>query len=274
MLEFIEKHRKVVNFCGYLWVIGLICSVILLSGDSGYKQNWSIKKEDTGILLDYGSKTVRIPVLNYHCINNKIFGVKDMFVSVKNFEKQMKFLKSKGYNTITFEELGRVDNKKLKRPIMITFDDGYKDNYTNAYPILKKYKLRATIFLITSMLGRKNYLNAAELHKMADVMDIESHTVHHKYLTRLTDEEIEYEAKNSQVYLEKLLNKNVTALAYPYGSYDEKVISVIKKYYKYGLATGYGKLHGMRERNYEIKRIGISNSTDIRSFKRLISYLT
>lgn len=274
MFKFIEKHKNVVNFCAFLWVIGLICLITLLSGDCVYKENWAVKKEDTGILLDNGSKTVRVPVLNYHCIDNNIFGVKDMFVSVENFEKQMKFLKSKGYNTITFEDLGRIGSIKLKRPIMITFDDGYKDNYTNAYPILKKYKLRATIFLITSMLGRKNYLNAEELHKMADVMDIESHTVHHKYLTRLTDEEIEYEVKNSQAYLEKLLNKNITALAYPYGSYDGKVISVIKKYYKYGLATGYGRLHGIRERNYEIKRIGISNRTDIRSFKRLIRYLT
>lgn len=274
MLRFMKKHKAVVNFCVYLWAIALICLVILLPGDSGYRNNWSIKKEDMGILLRNGDKSVRIPVLTYHCIDNNIFAVKDMFVSVENFEKQMRFLKDKGYNTITFEELGRIGCIKRKRPIMITFDDGYKNNYTNAYPILKKYNLRATIFVITGMLGRKNYLNADELHKMADVMDIESHTVHHKYLTRLTDDEVEYEVRNSQAYLEKLLNKNITAIAYPYGSYDEKVISVTKRYYKYGLATGYGRLHGMRESHYEIKRIGISNKTDIRSFKRLISYLT
>ncbi len=277
MNGFLNKQVKTVfTFCIYLTTVLFI--TILFNNSFNLdsrvlKTSADVKMDYTGVVLNNNGRLIKIPVLAYHCVNNNPFGNKELFLSSDIFSKQMKFLHDEGYTSITFDQLDRITVNNISKPIMITFDDGYGDNYIYAYPILKKYNLRATIFVVTNLIGRKNYLKADELLKMVDIIDFESHTVHHNYLTQLSDDKIDYEAKCSQVYLEKLLNKRIVALAYPYGKYNENVISIIKRYYKYGIATG-GKILDMQNREYEIKRIGIDNKTDLERFKWLIKNST
>lgn len=120
------------------------------------------------MIMLYNNYKKRIRILMYHRISDSYIDIfpdySNLAISVKNFEEQMKFVK-KNYNVINLEDLKMYfsGTKKLpENPLIITFDDGFKDNYTNAYPILKKYKLSATIFLSIDSIegGELNWLNS------------------------------------------------------------------------------------------------------------------
>lgn len=213
------------------------------------------------------SKFKGIPIITYHCIDNNIVGDKNMFVSPKQFEQQMKYLHDSGFTPITFKQLDAVSS--IKKPLIITFDDGYEDNYLNAYPILKKYNFKATIFLISNAIGHERYLKINEIDQMKDLIDFQSHTVHHWNLTKLPKASVEKEIIDSKTDLEKLLNKRVFVLSYPYSAYNKNIISITKKYYKYGITMSNYKIYEYPG-TYEIKRIEIENGIDIETFGKLI----
>ena len=116
--------------------------------------------------------------LMYHSVyKNKVNGI----ISLEEFEKQMEYIKNK--KTFKMEELEKLNYKLPKDSILITFDDGYKNNYTNAFPILKKYGLKATIFLNTKYVGNDEYyLNWDEIKEMYEsgLIDFQMHTHSHK----------------------------------------------------------------------------------------------
>ena len=163
-----------------------------------------------------------IPVLSYHSINDKVSGSADMYVSPETFEKQIKEIKTRGYTPITFNDIRNVET--IDKPIIITFDDGYEDNYSNAYPILKKYGVRATIFLVANYIGKPNYLSISQITKMQDIIDFQSHTLSHHRLTEMDFKKMEYELSQSKQRLEALLGKDINVIAYPYGDYDKKTM--------------------------------------------------
>jgi Predicted xylanase/chitin deacetylase len=224
------------------------------------KLNWSLS--NSGNLKG-------IPIAAYHCIDDNVWGLKYLFVSPTSFEEQMKFLKRRGYTAITFEDINRINT--IKKPFMITFDDGYEDNFTNAYPILKKYGFKATIFMITNAINKPKFLTEQEIRQMQDIIDFQSHTVTHAHLAKLDSAKIEYELSESKNILEKLLNKKVNAIAYPFGSYNNTVIDIAKKYYTYGLTTHFGKFYEDAANEYQIKRMSILNQTNFPQFVNLFN---
>ena len=168
-----------------------------------------------------------VPVLNYHQIND----VDNNALTVKTdqFEAQMKYLADHGYHAITPAELTDAwDNgtKLPDKPVIITFDDGYMDNYKNAYPILQKYNLKATIFLISDFLDTyPNYLTwdqAAEMQQ-SGLIDFESHTLSHEELDKLSHEERMHQLEDSKKALEWHLQKKIEYIAYPCGDYTQEV---------------------------------------------------
>ena len=209
-----------------------------------------------------------IPILTYHCVDDTIWGYKPMFVSVKTFDEQMKCLKDQGYSAITFRDLDNLNI--IKKPVIITFDDGYENNYTNAFPILKKYNMKATIFVISNAIGHQKYLKTWQIKEMRNLIDFESHTVSHPYLDKLSAKEIENELMQSQEYLQKLLDTKIDVVAYPYGSYSDKVIKITKKYYKYGVTTNSGDFYYKHSNDYHIKRISIHDDINIEKFISLL----
>ena len=110
---------------------------------------------------------MKVLVLNYHKIENMNHSLS---VPPWDFETQMKYLSDHGYTSISPDELYAAlagDGKLPDNPVLITFDDGYRDNYDNVFPILKKHKLKATIFVITSFLGKKEqYLTWEQAREM------------------------------------------------------------------------------------------------------------
>ncbi len=153
------------------------------------KNNLNNKKEKDfpkNIPLKHNNEDICI--LMYHSIdyekNNNLRMPKE------KFSEQMKYIKDNGYTTLTVSQLHdfiEKDSPIPKKSVVITLDDGYADNYTNAYPILKKYGINATIFVITDSIDKDNsYLNSKQIKELQNNgIDIQSHTTNHQELHRL-----------------------------------------------------------------------------------------
>lgn len=194
------------------------------------------------------------------------WGQASLFVKVNEFEAQMKYLSENGYTTIFASDIKNAN--KYKKPIVITFDDGYKDVYTNAFPILKKYNLKANVYMISGWINGDVYMTEEMTKEMANspLIEIGSHTVNHKALATLSDSEIETELKDSKSTLEKMVNKNIDVIAYPTGSYDSRVLNIAEKYYKYGLSTNRGKENPNNLNTYKLNRIYVYRSYNLNQF--------
>ncbi len=160
-----------------------------------------------------------------------------LFVRKNDFEAQLLEIKRLGFETYFADEPERADGKP---GVVITFDDGYLDNYTTVFPLLQKYDMKATIFLITDMIGTEGHLTEAQIKEMSEsgLVHFGSHTVSHTKLDTLTEYEIQQELVNSKDYIEALTGKTVTALAYPNGVYTEKAEKIAMAVgYRYAYTT-------------------------------------
>jgi peptidoglycan/xylan/chitin deacetylase (PgdA/CDA1 family) len=163
-------------------------------------------------------------ILMYHSVSDE----KQFFtVSPEEFNWQMKYLQNNNYNVISLNDLiKKIQNKEIvnKKTIVITFDDGYEDNFINVYPILKQYNYPATIFLSTGLMsGHRNGL------KMSNYgIDFEPHTQTHARLTELDNNQAEEEILKSKQDIENNLNKKCTCFAYPWGNYNKETIEILK----------------------------------------------
>ncbi|RFB14814.1 polysaccharide deacetylase family protein [Bacillus sp. HNG] len=217
----------------------------------------------------------QVPILVYHSIEEyKGKGSKELYVTPENFEKQMIYLRDRGYTLLTFERWQDFD--KVNKPIFITFDDGYKNN-VNAFDIFQKltnehFKPSGTIFVISDFIGRSNRLSKSDLKMLADsgIFSIQSHTATHPDLTKITN--YEYELKGSKEKIQTITGKPVIALAYPYGNFSNKVVAETKKYYLFGLTTTPKTFSekGIKDEVYLLPRIYIKYSTTLDDFARIV----
>ena len=220
-----------------------------------------------------------VPVLNYHQINDKDENA--LTVHVDQFEAQMAYLAENGYHAITpAQMLDAWENgtELPDKPVIITFDDGYVDNYKNAYPILKKYGLKGTIFAVTDYLGTyPNYFTWAQAKEMQDsgVMEIESHTLSHMELTTAgSEEELRHQLVDSKKALDWHLGKDVRFIAYPCGSYNEEIERIAHEAgYRAAFTVHYG-LADPEENREIMDRVPIfgSNNHTLLRFKLRLNY--
>ncbi len=209
-----------------------------------------------------------VTIIYYHAINDIVSGIEELFVTPAAFESQIQYLKDNGYTAITFDELNNAQN--IKNPVIITFDDGYEDNYTNAYPILKKYGFKATIFICSSVIDQPAYLKTPQIQEMSDIISFQSHTLTHPNLNKLKPEELDKELSESKAFLEGLTQKTVNVLAYPTGYYNSKVISIVSKYYKFAVTTERG-FYYKGDNSYTIKRIYVPRQLTLQGFAEKIN---
>ena len=177
---------------------------------------------------------MKIPVLSYHSINND---KSKLSLDINIFEKQIKYLKKRGFVTC---KTNLINNKK--KQIIITFDDGYKDILLNAMPVLKKYDFTATCFLITNMIGKKNFWDSGkknyiskELMTEDDIkfwlsngMSIGSHSHNHYDLTKLKLDNLNEELLISKKILEDKFGQKIDNFCYPYGKVNKIVFEKTK----------------------------------------------
>ncbi|MFH0764441.1 MAG: polysaccharide deacetylase family protein [Candidatus Omnitrophota bacterium] len=207
-----------------------------------------------------------VPVLMYHSIdyNDR---VTKLSLSPESFRRQMEFLHKRRYNVLPLEKIIPYIEKKKKVPpgtVAITFDDGYYNNYKYAYPVLKKYNLPATIFVIVNKVGAPGYLNWKEIKEMSDsgIITIGSHTMNHLWLPDVAPRVLEKEVKESKEILEKRLGKDVKLFCYPIGAHDKKVEKAVEDAgYACAVATNPGRFKPTDD-IYAIKRVRISRTSD------------
>jgi len=203
----------------------------------------------------------------YHSIDYTSDKTIRMVISPDIFAEQMKYLHDNKYNVVPLEKAVSYIKDRKRPPakmLAITFDDGYENNYKYVYPVLKRYNIPATIFIITDMVGTEGFLSWDEIKKMSDsgLVDIESHTRSHLWITGLGDKLLKEELEGSKRILEKALGKDVNYLCYPMGGYDERVKSAAKQFgYKAAFATKPTRLFQNFD-VYEIKRVRISPTSD------------
>ncbi len=177
-----------------------------------------------------------VPTLMYHAVGDDLWGFPELFVSPAELEAQLKYLTENGYTTIHFSDLRAID--RIKKPVLLTFDDGYLDNYTNLYPLLQKYNCKATIFVITEMVGvHERYMTWEQAKEMADsgLVSIQSHTATHPNLDELTREEQLLELTESSRTIAEHLYRIPYVLCYPTGRYNNDTLELMNGLYSFGL---------------------------------------
>ena len=213
----------------------------------------------------------KIPILMYHAIADvPTTSLTSLFVRPKELEAQLKYIAENGYQSITFEDLDNIS--AFSKPIMLTFDDGYKDNYTILFPLLQKYAIKATIFVVTDTTWSEGRLSQEDIVEMSasGLVSIQSHTKNHYSLTSLRKETLVNELSSSKDYLEVLTGKPVIAFCYPEGAVNAAVRSVTAEYYSYAVLN-YGGMFRCGENTLMMNRIRINRGLGVNAFAALIN---
>lgn len=274
--------------------------------------------------------------VGYHSISDRInkkdFSGElypDLSIERELFEKQIIFLKSNGHTFINFRDLNRPEIRRIKKPTIIFFDDGFKDVLINAQPILKKHNISAAIFITTGLIERSHFLWTlklryyllqkglgqkeveAEVRKFKSIplkernkkleepyrtdnfiinpsnfkiflgwdevkilsennFEIGSHSVSHQKFTELTSEDLKRELAVSKKVLEEKTGKEIEAVSYPYGRFNEKTMNLAKTAgYRFGVSaiTGVNNLDNFSTCSYRIKRISPFAEDDLIDFR-------
>ena len=211
----------------------------------------------------------RVPVLMYHAVSDNIWGIPELFISPSTLETQIQALLEGGYTAITFEDLDRID--EIEKPVMLTFDDGYDDNYTELFPLLKQYNIKATVFVIVNDLGKNHKLTRDQVREMSDsgLVSIQSHTMSHGYLDGMSEKQLHREHYDSMLALARITGKQPFVMCYPTGKNAGYTRKITAEYYEYGLCMG-GPCWVTGDAPYRIYRYYIPRKTSLDTF---LSYL-
>lgn len=221
-------------------------------------------------MADGVQEGIDVPILMYHAVSDDCWGIPALFVSPKKLEEQLQYLQENGYTTVTFEDFDRLG--QIEKPVMLTFDDGYSDNYTELFPILQKYQAKATIFLIYDKLDQLPYYLTREQIKEMDasgLVSFQSHTMTHRDLDTLNEQEQQYELAQAKLELTRLLGKEVFVIAYPTGKWDENTLKITKEQYQFGLLSRGQRYETGRDRA-KVSRYYVSRYTTLSEFIDMI----
>lgn len=206
------------------------------------------------------------PVLEYHMVTSRDVTITDSNayaynVPPEDFREQLDYLQEQGYTTISMLEYMKARKGKAElpeKPIILTFDDGYMDNYAEMLPILEEHGMKATVYMITNHIGTPGYLGWEELRAMQERgVEIGSHTANHLPLTTLSPEE-----REEEVYLSKLLMewngiRTVFSFSYPNGAYDETMPGLLQKNEYLTAVTGDAGLNTVETDPFLMQRVNI-----------------
>jgi len=237
----------------------------------------------------------KLIILYYHRIvkSNQLINIGrqyiDMYTDLEMFDHQMKLLTEHYYPVNEEQVVDFMDKGEMPdHAVWVTFDDGWEDNYTNAFPILKKYNIPATFFITTGFVnktvmpkissGNDNFMNWVEIQEVAGSgIYIGAHTVSHRILSDLNDVELEREIIEAKNEIEKRLGRHVISFAYPVGKkkhyFLKKCAAVLNNNnFKLAVTTigGFNEL-GFKKDRFNLRRVGLSYEDTLNIFKFKIS---
>jgi len=225
------------------------------------------------------SATFKVPILLYHYVEY-IQDKRDTLRAQLNvtpgvFDSQVKTLKDAGYTFMTAKELGEVLDGKMQmpeKPILLTFDDGHWDFATDVLPILKKYNVKATAYIITGFIGGSDFMSQAQLQEVVDskLVDVGAHTVHHISLKGRSYDLVQKEIDDSKTWLEDNYHINVVSFAYPNGSFDLQAAELVQDD---GFSTAVSTVPGM-DQNQANRFFLYRLRPGYRTGQSLLTYLT
>ncbi len=206
-----------------------------------------------------------VPVLMYHAVGDEIWGYSDLFVSAASMEEQLQYLQENGYEAIWFSDLAHIED--YEKPVILTFDDGYDDNYTVLYPLLEKYQTKATIFVIGNAMGSTHKMTQEQVYEMAasGLVSIQSHTYTHGNLSAMDEAALRQEMELSNAALAAATGQIPYVLCYPEGKYSYLTMDIAKEYYSFALRMdGWTYQTGMDP--YQVPRSFVSRRITLPDF--------
>lgn len=222
--------------------------------------------------------SIKVPILIYHSVRPYYPGitklVKEFTVPPDVFEDQLKYLHDNGFTPITPDDLTNylTSGKSLpQKPFMITLDDGWRNQFNYAFPVLKKYNDHAVFYIYSDVIGKKHFLTWDEVKNMANAnMIIGGHTKSHPELSKIVDDNaLRQEIVGSKKIIEDHLGKTLNDFAYPFGKYNDHVVSMVAQ-------AGYKSARTVVGGNYQSKEAlltlhGIIITGDFNRFVALIN---
>jgi peptidoglycan/xylan/chitin deacetylase (PgdA/CDA1 family) len=223
----------------------------------------------------------------YHKVDRIPPGARHLgnYVLPEAFQAQLTALKDWNYEPVSFEQWLAYREGKARlprRPLIITFDDGYRSTYEIAWPALKRSGFPATVFLVSDLIGKTNLwdvdelqeplLNEREIREMqAGGMTFGSHTRTHPALTKLSREQASGELRDSRRALESLLDEPVTTLCYPYAKQNSTVRELAREAGYRAAVIGKGGTNRVWADRYALRRIKVDSETTIPRFRRTLA---
>ena len=222
-------------------IMGILTLIIILCAITGIY--WQMNKET--LRAEYTAfRKNSAPVLMYHGVGweNGPDWPRSLVITPTLFEAQLQYLTEQGYHIVTVEELAMrfTERKSVEKYIALSFDDGYKNNYTYALPLLKKYQAKASFFVVNKDIGSPIHMNEEEIKGLIKAgMELGSHTMNHVPLTEIEDRYLAWELSSSRYFLKKQFDRYIVrTIAYPNGRYNEHIIEEAQKYGFYRGLTG------------------------------------
>lgn len=226
----------------------------------------------------------KVPILMYHSIDdiNSVISIDPL-----RFKAQMRFLKDHAFNVISLHEvISCIKNKRAfpDKSVVITFDDGFKSVFTEAFPILQDYGFSATIFITANYCGKSNnwpgqpdYIKPQPLLSWSEIKEMDqygiqfgAHTLNHPYLTQIHIEEAEKEILLSKRIVEDHLQKKIDLFAYPYGDFDRHIKKIVSQLFIGSCSTNLAFV-STRSDLYALERIDVFYVKNDWILKQLLS---
>lgn len=230
---------------------------------------------------DGALRTARVPILMYHYLSEPPPGSdiyrNDLSVSPERFAAHLDAIQAAGYTTISMYQLLAYLTNGVplpEQPVVITFDDGYRDNYENALPLLTEREMTATFFVVTDFMDeeRPGYLTWEMAREMfAAGMSIESHGRNHVSLANKNDDYLIWQALGSLETIEYEIGVRPRFVSYPAGDYDQRTLDIFASAnYWAGLTTQQGATHSSDDDLFQLQRVRVRNSTTPEELVRLL----
>lgn len=223
--------------------------------------------------------SLKVPIFVYHSVRPDYPGETEeqhaYSVTPQLLERQLAYLQKNGYTAITLDQLASYvqagTSSPVQKPVVLTFDDGWENQYNNAFPLLKKYHMTATFYIYTNAIGVTHFLTWPEVKEMdAAGMTIASHTLSHPNLKTAPLAQIKAEVTKSKKIIEDQLGKPVVHFASPFGYTNADIIAIVKAAgYKTARTTYKGLYHSNADL-LQLRSILISESFD--DFVRVLSH--